>query len=131
MMIMMMMMTTTTTITTTTTTITQIIITMVVLQVVIIMMMVMMMKMITTTTTTTRRRRPTTTALKGAIRVFYNRVAAPQTVSKHTRSSGHGANVCLSRVTHPALIACDMSCAIWCEEVSRPLSLTEFKTHSF
>ena len=51
-------------------------------------------------------------AFKGAIQDFQNLPTAPRTLQQ-VRSSGHGAIVCKSRVTHRALITCNMACTTW------------------
>ena len=102
----------------------------------VIMMMIIIIKMITTTTiiiiiiTTTTT--TTTTIIIIIIAMKKRLLQSPHCAKnclQHVRSSGQGAIVCKSRVTHRALITCNMSCATWYEGTAQLLSLTELTLH--
>ena len=92
--------------------------------IVMIMMMMtnrmMMMMMMTTTTITI-------IALKGAIQDLLQSPHCAANCLQHVRSNGMSGTVYKSRVTHRALIKCNMLCATWYEGTAQLLSLTELK----
>ena len=67
-------------------------------------------------------------AFKGAVRDFYNLLAAPRTVS-NTYAQVAKTQSCENHVQH--IERCNMSCATWYEGAAQLLSLTELKSHLF
>ena len=67
--------------------------------------------------------------IESAIRDLLQLPGCAANCLQHVRSSGQGAIVCKSRATHRAVIACNMSCAMWYEGTARLLTSTELKSH--